>query len=140
VVLATGFWFSFLPYLLWWRTLGHFVYIADKDNVLYLQFAARMYYGNDLAMRDIVAPRSATMFQAPQFIPFVSMTQLLGLKVFQVNFLWHLSAAVTLPLSLYLVFCHWLRRPWTAAICALVMLVDCGVLTTGPIVIQVLRS
>ena len=40
-VLATGFAFSFLPYFLWWHSLGHFAYIADKDNEFYLQLAAR---------------------------------------------------------------------------------------------------
>jgi hypothetical protein len=49
-VLAAGFAFSFSPYFLWWHRIGHFEYIAGKDNQYYLQLASRLYYGNPLSM------------------------------------------------------------------------------------------
>jgi hypothetical protein len=138
-VLVTGFAFSFLPFLLWWRSTGHFAYIADKDNQYFLQLASRLYYGNLLSMRDVVLMHATTAYQALQFVPAVMLTRILGLSVLEVNAIWHLWAAIALPLAFYVVFLHWLRRPWAAAFCAIVMLVDCGVLTVEPLFIQLMR-
>jgi len=138
-VLAVGFAFSFLPYFLWWHRIGHFAYIADKDNQYYLQLASRLYYGNPLSMRDVVVPAATTMYQSFQFLPAVLLVRVLGLPVLEINTVWHLWAAIALPLAFYLVFFHWLQRPWAAACCAIIMLVDCGVSTTEPFVIQALR-
>src|SRR5438046_1628169 len=103
-VLFVGFVFSFLPYFLWWRSTGHFVYIADRDNQYYLQFASRLYYGNLLSMRDVIVPLRPTMYQAFQFVPAVLIARILGLSVLAVNVVWHLWALVALPLALYFVF------------------------------------
>ena len=138
-VLVTGIAFSFLPFVLWWHSTGHFAYIADKDNQYYLQLAARLYYGNLFSMRDVVVIHATTAYQALQFVPAVMLTRILGLSVWAVNAIWHLWAAIALPLAFYLVFLHWLRRPWAAAFCAIVMLVDCGVLTVEPLFIQLMR-
>lgn len=138
-VLLTGLFFSFLPFLLWWHSTGHFAYIADKDNQYYLQLASRLYYGNLVSMRDVVSMRAPTAYQALQFVPAVMLTRILGLSVLQVNAIWHLWAAIALPLAFYFVFLHWLRRPWAAAFCAIVMLVDCGVLTVEPFFLQLIR-
>jgi hypothetical protein len=138
-VLAVGFVFSFLPYFLWWHHIGHFEYIADKDNQYYLQLASRLYYGNPFSMRDVVVPAMATMYQSFQFVPAVLLVRMLSLPVLEINLVWHLWAAIALPLAFYLVFFHWLRRPWAAACCAIIMLVDCGVSTTEPFVMQAIR-
>jgi hypothetical protein len=138
-VLAVGLAFSFLPYFLWWHRIGHFEYIADKDNQYYLQLASRLYYGNPFSMRDVVVPGANTMYQSFQFVPVVLLVQILGLPVLEVNSVWHLWAAIALPLAFYFVFFHWLQRPWAAACCAIIMLVDCGVSTTEPFVIQAVR-
>ena len=139
LVIVIGFAFSFLPYLLWWHSLGHFAYIADKDNQYFLQLASRLYYGNLLSMSDVVVLHGTTAYQALQFVPAVWLARMLGLGVLEVNALWHLWAAIALPLTFYLVFFHWLRRPWAAAFCTIVMLVDCGVLTAEPLFMQALR-
>jgi hypothetical protein len=137
--LVVGLAFSFLPYCLWWHRIGHFEYIADKDNQYYLQLASRLYYGNPFSMRDVVVPAATTMYQALQFVPAVLLVRMLGLPVLEVNTVWHLWAAIALPLAFYLVFFHWLQRPWAAAGCAIIMLVDCGVSTAEPFVIQAVR-
>jgi hypothetical protein len=138
-VLAVGFAFSFLPYFVWWHRIGHFEYIADKDNQYYLQLASRLYYGNPFSMRDVVVPGANTMYQSFQFVPVVLLVRMLSLPVLEVNLVWHLWAAIALPLAFYFVFFHWLQRPWAAACCAIIMLVDCGVSTTEPFVIQAVR-
>jgi hypothetical protein len=136
---AVGLAFSFLPYSLWWYRTGHFQYIADLDNQYYLQLASRLYYSNLFSMRDVVVPAGATMYQALQFVPVVLLVRLLDLPVLDVNRVWHLWAAIALPLAFYLVFFHSLRRPWAAACCAIIMLVDCGISTTQPLVMQAIR-
>jgi hypothetical protein len=138
-VLAVGFAFSFLPYFVWWHRIGHFEYIADEDNQYFLQLASRLYYGNPFSMRDVVVPAATTMYQSFQFLPAVWLVRMLGLPVLEINTVWHLWAAIALPLTFYLVFFHWLQRPWAAACCAIIMLVDCGVSTTEPFVIQAVR-
>ncbi len=138
--LAVGLAFSFLPYCVWWHRTGHFEYLADKDNQYYLQLASRLYYGNPFSMRDVVVPDATTMYQSLQFVPAVLLVRMLGLPVLEVNKVWHLWAAIAFPLAFYLVFLHWLRRPWAAACCAIIMLVDCGVSTAEPLVIQAVRT
>ncbi len=64
---------------------------------------------------------------------------MLSLPVLEVNLVWHLWAAIALPLAFYFVFLHWLQRPWAAACCTIVMLVDCGISTTEPFVMQAIR-
>jgi hypothetical protein len=138
-VLAAGFAGSFLPYLLWWSKTGHFVYIADKDNQYYLQLASRLYYGNLFSLRDPLLPHGVTMYQSLQFVPAVLLARILGLPALEVNAVWHLWAAIALPLTFYFVFFQWLRRPWATALCAIVMLFDCGALAVEPFFIQFVR-
>jgi hypothetical protein len=90
-------------------------------------------------MKDVVVPAATTMYQSFQFVPAVLLVRILGLSTLEVNTVWHLWAAIALPLAFYLVFFHWLQRPWAAACCAIIMLVDCGVSTTEPLIIQVMR-
>ncbi len=138
-VLGAGLAGSFLPYILWWHKTGHFVYIADKDNQYYLQLAAQPYYSNLFSMSDPVLPHGVTMYQSLQFIPAALIARILGLSALEINLVWHLWAAIALSLTFYLVFFHWLQRPWASALCAIVMLFDCGVLTVEPLVIQIVR-
>ena len=138
-VLAAGLAGSFLPYLLWWYKTGHFVYIADKDNQYYLQLASRLYYGNLFFMRDPVVPHGVIIYQSLQFVPAVLLARMLRLPALEVNAVWSLWAAIALPLTFYVVFFQWLRRPWAAAFCAIVMLFDCGVTTGEPFLIQIIR-
>ena len=138
-VLVAGFVFSFLPYLLWWHSTGHFAYIADKDNQYFLQLASRSYYEKLFSVRDVVVPHGVSMYQSLQFVPAAMLTRILGLSALQVNAIWHLWAAIALPLTFYFVFLHWLRRPWAAAFCSIIMLVDCGVPTVLPFLVQTLR-
>jgi hypothetical protein len=98
-VLAVGFAFSFLPYFLWWHRVGHFEYIADKDNEYFLQLASRLYYGNPFSMRDVVVPAATTMYQSFQFFPVVWFVRMLGLPVLEINTVWHLWVAIALPLA-----------------------------------------
>ena len=91
-------------------------------------------------MRDVVVPDATTMYQSLQFVPAVLLIRMLGLPVLEVNTVWHLWAAIAFPLAFYLVFLHWLRRPRAAACCAIIMLVDCGVSTAEPLVIQAVRT
>jgi hypothetical protein len=139
VVLVTGFAFSFLPYLRWWHSTGHFAYIADKDNLYFLQLASRMYYGNLFSVRDAVLSQGASPYQSLQFAPAVILTRALGLPAPQVNAIWHLWAAIGMSIAFYFVFLGLLRRPWAAAFCAIVMLVDCGVLTVEPLIVPLTR-
>ena len=140
-VLVTGVVFSFLPYVVWWHSTGHFAYIADKDNLYFLQLASRVYYKRLLSLRhvDVVVPHGVSMYQSLQFVPAAMLTGMAGLSAFEVNAIWHLWAAIALPLTFYLVFFHWLRRPWAAAFCSIVMLVDCGILTVLPFFVPMLR-
>ncbi len=138
-VIAAGLAGSFLPYLLRWYKSGHFVYIADKDNQYYLQLASRLYYGNLFSMRDPVLLHGVTIYQSLQFVPAVLLARMMGLPALEVDAVWYLWAGIALPLTFYFVFFQWLRRPWAAAFCAIVMLFDSGVHAGEPFFIQIIR-
>jgi hypothetical protein len=138
-IVAIAFTWSFLPFFLWWQKTGHFIYIADWDNQYYLQLASSLYYGHLYSMRDPVLANSPTMYQLLQFAPAVLLARVLNLSVFSVNLVWHFWAAVAIPLSLYLLFVNWLRRPWAAAFCTIMIMADSGIITAEPFLIQFLR-
>lgn len=137
MTLATGFIFSFLPYLIWWHSTGQFVYIADPDNEYYLQLASRLYFGNPFAMRDVVMPSQPVMYQSLQFFPAVLVALMFRLPVLDVGLIWHFWSAAAMAIVLYYVFLHWLRYPWAACACAIIILADAGTVTAGPLVFQV---
>src|SRR5689334_6020468 len=53
---AFGVLMSVLPYALWWPRLGEPVWLADYDEIYYLQFAGQSYFHHPTYLSDPVVP------------------------------------------------------------------------------------
>jgi hypothetical protein len=139
-VAAIGLLFSLLPYALWFHSTGSVVYVADKDNQYYLQLASQAYFSDGLRLTDVTVAGAATIYQGAQFIPAVALARMLGLPVLDVNLIWRIWAGIAVSLLFFCIFFHWLRTPWASAFCAILMLVDCGILLAQPGFLQMVRT
>ena len=71
---------SVLPYVLWWPRLGEPVWLADYDEVFYLQFAGQAYFHHPTRLADpVVAARAAgARISAVTLAPGIVAARLLG--------------------------------------------------------------
>ena len=133
-VAGAGVILSFFPYGLWFWHFRKWVFIADRDNLFYLQMAAQPYYRNIWYLADPVYPAYQTYYSWIQFVPAAKLAQALGMGVFGVNVLWHLWAAIAVALTLYGLFFHFIGDRWLAAACAVFAMSDAGMLVGQPLV------
>jgi hypothetical protein len=127
---------ALLPFMLWMRILGKWIYIADKDNLYYLQLAARIYYGHLWFISDPVVPGGWSPFPWMQFVPAATFARICGLGPFSVNTIWLVIAGVGAAAGTYFLFCQFVREPWPAALCTIVMIASVNLRGAQPLVRQ----
>jgi hypothetical protein len=136
VCFGAGFVLAFTPVLLWHLKTGDWVCLSDWFSLYYLRFVAQAYYHHALYIADIVMPGGATTYPWLQFVPATCVARVLGAGPFAVNLIWTLLSAVGLSAGLYLVFRHFLGRPWMAAGCTILCISDYGFAAARPLTTQ----
>ncbi|MGB9381447.1 MAG: hypothetical protein WCB16_12550, partial [Candidatus Binatus sp.] len=122
---AAGLALSTLPFALWWSRLGSWIYIADDDNLYYLQLAAQAYYNHAWYISDpAYATAFPSAFPAVEFVPAVIAARVAGLGPFSINMIWHVWAGIAATLGTYFIFWRGLKTRWAAAFCAILLLSD----------------
>ena len=71
VCVAFGVLMSVLPYALWWPRIGEPVWLADYDEVYYLQFAGQAYFHHPTSLGDpvVAAPGSGSAYSVVSLAP-----------------------------------------------------------------------
>jgi hypothetical protein len=122
---AAGLALSTLPFALWWSHLGTWIYIADDDNLYYLQLAAQAYYNHAWHISDpAYAASFPSAFPAVEFVPAVIAARVAGLGPFSINIIWHVWAGIAAAVGTYFIFWRGLKMRWAAAFCAILLLSD----------------
>jgi hypothetical protein len=124
------------PFLLWRQVLGKWAYIADKDNLYYLELAAQVYYDHGWQISDPVLVHGWTPFPWLQFVPATILARTLGLGPFAVNTIWLVVAGLCAPAGVYFVFYQFLRRPWLGALCSLLVISSGNLRNAQPLIRQ----
>ncbi|MEO6811811.1 MAG: hypothetical protein ABI353_22105 [Isosphaeraceae bacterium] len=124
---AVGVAISILPHLIWWPRLGAPVYVADRDDMLYLAVAGQAYDNHPTYLGD---PSRATpgsgIYQWLIFVPGILVARVLGWGPMGVDLAWRTLAGAGIALGWYACLRQYFRRPWVAAALAIVLLVDIG--------------
>src|SRR4051794_9460912 len=78
---AFGVLMSVLPYALWWPRPGEPVWLADYDEIYYLQFAGQAYFHHPTYLSDPVvpAPGSGSAYSVVSLVPGIVAARLLGM-------------------------------------------------------------
>jgi hypothetical protein len=134
VCLLLAFAISLVPILIWRHMFHRWIYIADKDNLLYLQLAAQSYYRHIWYLADPVDPRYESYFAWLIYVRSGATARVLGLDVFDITILWHVWSAVGLALGLYFFFYCFTRGRWIAAAAAVFAMSDAGMIVGAPLV------
>ena len=127
---------ALLPFVLWMRVIGKWIYIADRDNLYYLELAARIYYGHAWLVSDPVVPGDWSPFPWMQFVPAATLARICTFGPFAVNTIWLVMAGVAGAAGTYFLFCQFLRGPWPAALCTIVMVASVNLRGAQPLVRQ----
>jgi hypothetical protein len=109
------------------------IYLADKDNLLYIQLAARSYYRHARYLADPVDPRYESYFPWLIYVPSGAAARILGLDVFDITILWHVWSAIGLAAGFYLFFYYFTGRRWIAAVASVFAMSDAGMITGQPL-------
>ncbi len=130
VCVVFGLVMSLLPYGLWWPEVGEPFWVADHDEIYYLQIAARAYFNNPTHLSDPMGPLdSGSVFPTITFVPAIISARLLGAGPLGIAFCWRVGSGIGMGLMMYLVLRQVLGRPFLAMVLACLLLSDCGLLT-----------
>ncbi|HTT77563.1 MAG TPA: hypothetical protein VMF50_16495 [Candidatus Binataceae bacterium] len=127
---------ALLPCLLWMRVLGKWIYIADRDNLYYLQLAARVYYGHAWFVSDPAVLGGWSPFPWMQFVPAAALARICGISPFAINTIWLVTAGLGAAAGSYFLFYQFLRRRWAAALCTIVMISSVNLREAQPLIRQ----
>lgn len=131
---AFGCLLAVAPHLLWWRSLGEPVYIADHDDVVYLSVASQAYFNHPTWLGEpTIADSDRSMYPASQFVPAVVLARALGWGPVGVDRVWRIWAGLSLGVGFYLAIRRFVGGPWVAAALAAVMLADAGMMSCNPV-------
>jgi hypothetical protein len=133
ICLLAAFAISFLPILIWRQMFHRWIYLADKDNLLYLQLAAQSYYRHVWYLADPVDPRYESYFPWLIYFPSGAAARIFGLDVFDITILWHVWSAVGLALGLYFFFYYFTAARWIAAAASVFAMSDAGMIVGQPL-------
>lgn len=136
VCLAAGLALVFTPALIWRLKTGTWVYINQRETLLYLQFAARAYYNHPWYLSDSMVRGGATFYPWLQFIPPVLIMKALGLRIFSFTLIWNFWAAIAMSIALYFLLRRFIPRPWIAAGSTVFLLSDYGFCASHPVITQ----
>jgi hypothetical protein len=132
ICVVSAFAISFVPLLIWRHIFHHWIYLADRDNVLYLQFAAQSYYRHTWYLPDPVNPSYESYFPWLIYGPSGALARLLGLEVFDITIIWHVWSALGLGLGLYVFFYCFTGHRWAAAASSVFAMANCGIIVGDP--------
>jgi hypothetical protein len=136
--LVTALGLALLPLLLWRWSLGNWIYIADNDNLYYLELAARIYHDHGWHLSDPVIAGGWTPFPWMQFVPAAMLARTIGLGPFAINTIWLVIAGFGAAAGSYFLFYQFLRRPWPAAFSTILVVASANLRNGEPVVRQVI--
>jgi hypothetical protein len=134
---SAGLALAILPHLLWWRSLGEPVWIADNDDMYYLALGGKAYLGHPGRLVDPVPLREGPVpHRRLLFVPGVIMARALGSGPLGVNLAWRIGAGLAVGLTCYWALRARVEAAWIAASFAVLMLADTGLIECRPLVRQ----
>ena len=136
VSVGASFALAFAPAVVWRLKTGDWVCLNDWFSLYYLRFVAQMYYSHSFRMGDVVVPGGVTNYPWLTFVPATYVAQALAVGPFAVNLIWIFLSAIGLGTGLFLLFRHFLKRPWLAAGCTMLCLSDYGFAAARPLTTQ----
>jgi hypothetical protein len=129
--LLLGVFISVLPHLAWWVRSGSPVWFADSDDLLYMCSATRSFHENPFTLLDPVPLGiGPTIYPWIQFGPGMLVARALGFGIEGLNLVWRILAGGSISLGFFLLFKHFVERPWRAAALSFVCLADAGFMTS----------
>jgi hypothetical protein len=131
--LVSAFAISFVPTLIWHQIFHRWCYIADKDNLLYLQLAAQSYYRHIWYLADPVDPRYESYFPWLIYVPVGAAARSLSLDVFDITTLWHLWSAIGLAFGFYFFFYCFTGGRYSAVAASVFAMSDAGMIVGSPL-------
>jgi hypothetical protein len=133
ICMVSAFAISFIPIVIWRHIFHHWIYLADNDNILYLQLAAQSYYRHAWYLPDPVNPGYESYFPFLIYGPTGVLARLIGLNVFDITIIWHIWSAVGFALGLYAFFYCFSGHKWTAAASSVFAMANCGLIVGDPL-------
>ncbi len=136
VAILLGVVMAVLPVLLWWPKVGEPVWVADGDELYYLQIAGQAYFQHPTQLGDpvLTTPGGGSAYPALTMAPAVVAARALNAGPQTVGFFWRICAGIGLGLTTYLLFRQAVGRPFVALALACLILTDCGALSGQMIV------
>ncbi len=128
IVLAIiGIILSELPHILWFLKTGSPLVLSDKDDKLYLAYAADAYFNHPFYLSDPVLKEGGdTMYPWLQFIPGVLLTKVLGLGTGYINIIWRFWAGLSISIAWFILARLYLKNTWLASVIVLILMTDRG--------------
>jgi len=128
IVLAIiGIILSELPHILWFLKTGSPLILSDKDDKLYLAYAADAYFNHPFYLSDPVLKEGGdTMYPWIQFIPGVLLTKVLGLGTGYINIIWRFWAGLSISIAWFVLVRLYLKNTWLASVIVLILMTDRG--------------
>lgn len=131
-----GLGLSLWPYFSYlFRGVG-LLWIADYDELkLYLPIIANSYFDHPWKLGDPVIEEFKSFLFYPwiQFIPLVGVLKALQLHPIWAGFFWRVWAGITIPTLWYFIFKHIFKRPIIIFAATILIISDCGLLYTRPL-------
>jgi hypothetical protein len=123
---------AILPAMVQWFKLGYFIWIGNGDELYYLAVGSQAYFNHPAYLADpVFVSGGASVFRQLPLLPGVWVAWILALGPLGIDGCWRVIAAVGLALSWYMLLREFITRPWMAALLVVILLVDCGQLSTA---------
>jgi hypothetical protein len=137
VCVVVGVMMAVLPHLVWWPRVGAPVWIADSDDVVYLQIGAQAYEHHPACLGDpVVTAGSRSAYSSLALAPGVLAAYALGTGPLSIGLFWRAFSGIAVGLLSYVLLRHFIRQPVVAAAAACILLSDSGMITSHLLVKQ----
>ncbi|GAC1470555.1 MAG: hypothetical protein NVSMB9_15750 [Isosphaeraceae bacterium] len=135
--IVVGVLMSILPHLVWWPRIGAPIWIADHDEIVYLQIAGQAYAHHPFRLGDpVVDPGGRSPYPGLALVPGVALARGLGTGPMAASLFWRAWAGVGVGLMSYLLLRQFLGRPSVALALGWILLSDAGMISCQLLVKQ----
>ena len=135
---GAGILLSVLPHLAWWREVGEPVWVADHDEVFYLQVGSQAYFNHPVRLADPVrAETGASIYKPLPLVPGVLAARAMSLGPQGIGLAWRIWAGATIGLAWFFLARHFSEgRAGFALALAILLMADGGLVEGRPLIQQ----
>lgn len=126
------------PHFVQFAMNGHFVWIADTDELdLYLMTASQAFFNHLLVLSDpLFESVKPTVYPWIQLVPGIVATKLSGLGPMEIGFFWRIIAGATMGAGWYLLYAVALPGYWAPLIASIFTMSDAGIFYAKPVLLH----